>query len=285
MATLTSGNILDIVKSGNYPYPIQFFRRTQKYVIYPSVEVVKTQPDSKLSTDATKYTVTSAWELKLYIKYTRPIGVEEDDRADIENEIVRVLEEADLDPKGKIFYESLSWSKQALDQEIFGSVSTLRLEIHDVVPIVDGIIGAYDILEVNSETPTPTRVQVLGYSVSAEGTAIESHQDDELLTYYDPTVKKELEFTITYLSTNAMDGIINTASKGRGEIKCRLFRGKSTTKYNMLVGNTTKRGDYGDTEKSTTSFYVTGNWGRAKENVYEEVRISETAIARLTKQT
>ena len=285
MATLTSGNILDIIKSGNYPYPIQFFRRTQKYVIYPSVEVVKTQPDSKLSTDATKYTVTSAWELKLYIKYTRPIGIEEDDRADIENEIVRVLEEADLDPKGKIFYESLSWSKQALDQEIFGSISTLRLEIHDVVPIVEGIIGAYDILEVNSETPTPTRVQVLGYSVSAEGTTIESHQDDELLTYYDPTVKKELEFTITYLSTNAMDTIINTASKGRDEIKCRLFRGNSTTKYNMLVGNTTKRGDYGDTEKSTTSFYVTGNWEGSKENVYDEVRISETAIARLTRQT
>ena len=82
--------------------------------------------------------------------------------------------------------------------------------------------------------------------------------------------KKELEFTITYLSTNAMDTIINTASKGRGEIKCRLFRGNDTTKYNVLVGNTTKRGDYGDTEKSTTSFYVTGNWERAKENVYEE---------------
>ena len=285
MATLTSGNILDIVKSGNYPYPIQFFRRTQKYVIYPSVEVVKTQPDSKLSTDATKYTITSAWEIRLYIKYTRQIGIEEDDRANIENEIMRVLEEADLEPKGKIFYESLNWSKQPLDQEVFGSVSKLRLEIHDVVPIKDGIIGAYDILEVNSETPTPTQVQILGYTVNAEGSNMESHQDDELLTYYDPTVKKELEFTITYLSTNDMDTIINTASKGRGEIKCRLFRGDTTTKYNVLVGNTTKRGDYGDTEKSTTNFYVTGNWGRAKENVYEEVRISETAIARLTKQT
>ena len=212
MATLSSGDILDIIKGGNYPYPLQFFRRKQKYVIYPSIEVVKTQPDSKATSDAVKYTITSSWEVRLYIKYTRPLGIEEDDRADIENEIMRVLEEADLEPKGKIFFESLRWSKSPLDQEVFGSISTLSIEIHDIVPIEDGIIGAYDILELNSETPTPTRVQILGYTVNSEGVSVESHQDDQLLTYYDPSIKRELEFTITYLSTNTMDGIINTAS-------------------------------------------------------------------------
>ena len=125
----------------------------------------------------------------------------------------------------------------------------------------------------------------MGYSVNSEGVTVEAHQDDQLLTYYDPSTKRELEFTITYLSTNTMDDIINTASKGREEVKGKLSRGNTTTKYNVLVGNTTKRGDYGDTEKSTTSFYVTGNWEGSKENVYDEMRISETAIARLTRQT
>ena len=285
MATLSSGDILDIIKGGNYPYPLQFFRRRQKYVIYPSIEVVKTTPDSKATSDAVKYTITSAWEVRLYIKYTRPLGIEEDDRNDIENEIMRVLEEADLEPKGKIFWESLRWSKSPLDAEVFGSVSTLNLEIHDIVPIEDGIVGAYDILELNSETPTPTRLQILGYTVNSEGVTVESHQDDQLLTYYDPSLKRELEFTITYLSTNTMDNIINTASKGREEVKGKLVRGDVTKKYNFLIGNTSKLGQYADVEKSTTQFYVTGTWGVAKENVYEELLMSETAIAKLTKQT
>ena len=285
MVTLTSGDILDILKIGNYPYPLQFFRRRQKYVIYPSIEVVKTQPDSKSTQDAVKYTISSSWEVKLYIKYTRPLGIEEDDRADIENEIMRVLEEADLEPKGKIFFESLRWSKSPLDAEVFGSISTLSIEVHDVVPIEDGIVGAYDILELNSETPTPTRVQILGYSVNSEGVSVESHQDDQLLTYYDPSIKRELEFTITYLSTNTMDDIINTASKGREEVKGKLSRGNVNKKYNFFIGNTTKSGLYADVEKSTTQFYVTGTWDRSKENVYEELILSETAIARLTKQT
>ena len=117
-----------------------------------------------------------------------------------------------------------------------------------------------------------------------EGAIVESHQDDELTTYYDPSTKKELEFQITYESSNAMDDIINTASKGRGEIKGRLFRGTDTTKYNLLVGNTTKMGQYGDIEKATTGFYVTGNWSRNQNNVHEEQRITETTIAKLTSQ-
>ena len=285
MVTLTSGDILDILKIGNYPYPLQFFRRRQKYVIYPSIEVVKTQPDSKATSDAVKYTITSSWEVRLYIKYTRPLGIEEDDRADIENEIMLVLEEADLEPKGKIFFESLRWSKSPLDAEVFGSISTLSIEVHDVVPIEDGIVGAYDILELNSETPTPTRVQILGYTVNSEGVSVESHQDDQLLTYYDPSTKRELEFTITYLSTNTMDDIINTASKGREEVKGKLSRGNVNKKYNFFIGNTTKSGLYADVEKSTTQFYVTGTWEVAKENVYDELLIPETAIAKLTKQT
>ena len=82
-----------------------------------------------------------------------------------------------------------------------------------------------------------------------------------------------------------MDNIINTASKGREEVKGKLVRGDVTKKYNFLIGNTSKLGQYADVEKSTTQFYVTGTWGVAKENVYEELLVSETAIAKLTKQT
>jgi hypothetical protein len=82
-----------------------------------------------------------------------------------------------------------------------------------------------------------------------------------------------------------MDDIINTASKGREEMKGKLSRGSVNKKYNFFIGNTTKSGQYADVEKSTTQFYVTGTWDRSKENVYEELVLSETAIAKLTKQT
>ena len=43
-------------------------------------------------------------------------------------------------------------------------------------------------------------------------------------------------------------------------------------------------GQYGDIEKATTGFYVTGNWSRNQNNVHEEQRITETTIAKLTSQ-
>ena len=285
MVSLNPVDIITTLKSGNYPYELQFHERRQRYIVYPSVEVVKTQPDSRTASDPTKYTIKSQFEIKLYIKFTRSENAEQTDRAKIENEMIRVLEEADTEPIGKIFFESFTWSRTPLDQEIFGSISTLRFEYHDVVPINDGIVGAYDKLELNSESATPTQVQILTYQVGGEGANIESHVDDELITYYDPSTKRELEFTISYESSTAMDSIINTASKGRDEVKGRLFRGDVTSKYNLLVGNTTKSGQYGDTEKATTSFYVTGNWGKSQNNVHEEQKITETAIAKLTSQT
>ena len=284
MVSLNPSDIITTLKSGNYPYELQFYERRQKFVIYPSVEVVKTKPDSRTANDPTKYTVSSSFEINLYIKFTRSPNAEETDRAKIENEMLRVLEEADTEPKGKIFHESFDWSRSPLDQEIFGSISTLRFEYKDVIPINDGIVGAYDKLELNSDSATPTQVQILTYQVMGEGADIEKHQDDELITYYDPTTKRELEFQITYESSNAMDSIINTASKGRGEIKGRLFRGTETTKYNLLVGNTTKMGQYGDIEKSTTGFFVTGDWSKSQNNVHEEQIITETTIAKLTSQ-
>ena len=105
MASLNPSDIITTLKSGNYPYELQFYESRQRFVIYPSVEVVKTKPDSRTANDPTKYTVSSAFEIKLYIKFTRSENAEETDRAKIENEMLRVLEEADTEPKGKIFFE------------------------------------------------------------------------------------------------------------------------------------------------------------------------------------
>ena len=88
MASLNPSDIITTLKSGNYPYELQFYERRQRFVIYPSVEVVKTKPDSRTSNDPTKYTVSSAFEIKLYIKFTRSENAEETDRAKIENGLV-----------------------------------------------------------------------------------------------------------------------------------------------------------------------------------------------------
>lgn len=257
--TLSQSDIETIVKTGTYPYTLQYFRRVQKFPIYPSIEIIKTQPDST-TTDATKVTTESQFEITLLIKFTRRQEEEEVDQLAIENEILRVMNVADIEPTGKIFYESGNWSRQLLDQEVFGTKSVLRFTYRNVTSTTgDGVVGSTGILELNSDTSADT-IQLLDYDVFNEGVDISSHIDDTGVTYYDPLALKELEMRVTYENSSTIENIIETAGDNRVEVKGKLTRNGVAQNYMFLVGGTTKRGQYSDIEKATTTLYVTGTW-------------------------
>jgi hypothetical protein len=196
----------------------------------------------------------------LLVKFTRRQEEEEVDQLTIENEILRVLNVADIEPTGKIFYESGNWSRQSLDQEVFGTKSILRFTYRNVTSTTgSGIVGSTGILELNSGG-SPTVIQLLDYDVSGEGVDILSHIDDNGITRYDPLGVKELEMRVTYENTDVIEGVIETASDNRLDIQGKITRNGVVKNHTFLIGNTTKRGQYSDIEKATTTLYVTGTW-------------------------
>jgi len=260
--TLTQAGIITILKTGTYPTtqkPLNYYEQKQKFPIYPYVEVRKVQSDSN-TTDVQKTAVDQTFEVRYYSKYTRPEAVEEADRLVTENEILRVLEDADIEPAGKIFFEQKSWSTQLIDAEIYGSKSVLRFTVKDITSTTGlGIIGAGDVIELNSEA-TPIQIQMLGISVR-EGFDIVSHTNDTKTLVYDPGVLIDLgEFTITYETTTALDTLIKGLSNTGVTNNGKIIRGGITTQFSFLVGRTTKSGTYGEVEKATTVFYATGVW-------------------------
>ena len=196
----------------------------------------------------------------MLVKFTRRQEEEEVDQLTIENEILRVLNVADIEPTGKIFYESGNWSRQSLDQEVFGTKSILRFTYRNVTSTTgSGIVGSTGILELNSGG-SPTVIQLLDYDVSGEGVDILSHIDDNGITRYDPLGVKELEMRVTYENTDVIEGIVETASDNRLDVQGKITRNGVVKNHTFLIGNTTKRGQYSDIEKATTTLYVTGTW-------------------------
>ena len=88
--TLTPQQVTDIIKVGEFPYKLQFFQREQKFIIYPSVEVLLISSDSN-TTDVLKTQIDTVFEVRLLIKYNRHDELEEADRIAIESEIIHML--------------------------------------------------------------------------------------------------------------------------------------------------------------------------------------------------
>ena len=256
--TLTQADIIAILEGGTYPYSFPYFQQDRKFKIYPSVEVRKVQSDSNL-TDVQKTEKSQTFEISFYIKYVRSEEDEESDRLAIENEILRVLEVEDIEPAGKIFFENKNWQISTIDNEIKGSKSVLRFQFKDVTSTTgDGIIGAGDIIELNSEA-TPTQIQMLGVTIR-EGANVHTHMDDTGNIRYDPRDLRVGEYTISYESTTTLDLLISGLADGRTENNGKVIRGGVTTNYTFLIGQTTKAGQYGDVERATTAFFITGQW-------------------------
>ena len=260
--TLTQAGIITILKTGTYPTTqkaLNYYEQKQKFPIYPYVEVRKVQSDSNI-TDVQKTAKDQTFEIRFYMKYTRPEATEEADRLSTENEILRVLEVEDIEPTGIIYFESKSWNTSLIDDAIYGSRSVLRFTVKDISSTTaSGIIGSGDKIELNSQA-TPTTIQMLALT-TREGFSVTNHHDDDMIMVYDPSLNVDLgEFVVTYETNTTLDTLIQGISNSGVTNNGKLIRGGVTTNFSFLIGSTTKTGIYGEIEKATTTFYATGIW-------------------------
>ncbi len=256
--TLTPQQVTDIIKPGEFPYKLQFFQREQKFIIYPSVEVLLISSDSN-TTDVLKTQIDTVFEVRLFIKYNRRDELEEADRIAIESEIIDLLEDANIPPPNEIIMEQKTWNSSLLDNEIYGKRSVLRFTYRDYKSTTgDGIEGKGSFIELFTDTD-PLQIKMLSFN-STEGASVDSHSIDSGEIQYDPRELREFEITVTYENTFEIAKALKGATDAREEINGRLIRNGVIRNFIYLLGTTTKAGQYTEIEKATTSFYVTGIW-------------------------
>ena len=264
--TLTQQQVVDILKAGTYPYgtTLQFFVQKQKFPFYPSIEVRRVGSPSTTS-DVQKTQIDTTFEVKLLLKYTREQEFEEADRLVAEDEILRLLEDADLPPTGKIFFEQKNWNTTTIDQAIFGSESTLRFIFREVLSSTgDGIVGADNTFELDSEAELspltgPLVVQILAIN-DTSGATVDQHSVDDGRVQYDPRELRAGELSITYETTPAIDAFVKQVTDDREEFKGKLIRGGVSEQVLLLLGTSTRSSQYTEVERVTTQFFVVGTW-------------------------
>ena len=265
--TLTQQDVVDILKEGTYPYKgntIPFFIQKQKFPIYPSVEVRRVGSPSTTS-DVQKTKIDTTFEIRLLLKYTREEEFEEADRLVTEDEILKLLEDADIPPPNKIFFEQKNWNTALVDQAIFGSESTLRFTFQEIISSTgDGFVGADNEFELDSlgeGTPLsgPLVAQVLGITDTG-GATVDLHSIDSGQTQYDPRELKEGELRITYENTAELEALVKQLTDDREEFEGKFVRAGVVQQVLLLLGNTTRSSKYTEVESATTDFYVVGTW-------------------------
>ncbi len=260
--TLTQQDIIDILITGTYPTTqkaLAYYQQKQKFPIYPFIEVRKVQSDSN-TTDVQKTTIEQIFEIRYYQKWTRPEAVEEADRLETENEIVNVLELANIEPPDIIYFENKQWMTTNIDDQIYGSRSVLRFTVRDISSTTGvGLIGSGDKIELNSEG-TPLTIQILAITTS-QGFSIDKHHTDEKKAVYDPNLLIKFgEFSITYESDPNTTAIIKAISDSGDLNRGKLIRTGDEVQYEFYIGQTSSTGRYGEIETATTTFYANSIW-------------------------
>jgi len=265
--SLTQKQVVDILKAGTYPYKgntIPFFIQKQKFPIYPSVEVRKVGSPST-SSDVQKTQIDTTFEIKLLLKYTRKEEFEEADRLVTEDEILRLLEDEDIPPPNKIFFEQKNWNTAVVDSAIYGSESTLRFIFREVISTTgDGVVGADNTFELDSLSELspltgPLEVQILAIN-DTSGATVDQHSVDDGRVQYDPRELRVGDLSITYEATPAIDAFVKQVTDDREEFKGKLTRNGVSEQILLLLGSSTRTSQYTEVERVTTQFFVVGTW-------------------------
>jgi len=263
--TLTQQQVVDILKAGTFPYKsLPFFIQKQKFPIYPSVEVRRVGSPSTTS-DVQKTQTDTTFEIKLLLKYTRKEEFEEADRLVTEDEILRLLEDEDIPPPNKIFFEQKNWNTTVVDSAIYGSESTLRFIFREVISTTgDGVVGADNTFELDSLSELspltgPLAVQILAIN-DTSGATVDQHSVDDGRVQYDPRELRAGELSITYEATPAIDAFVEQVTNDREEFKGKLTRGGVSQQVLLLLGSSIRTSQYTDVERVTTQFFVVGTW-------------------------
>ncbi len=245
--------------SSAYPYDsLRIFEQEQVYPFYPSVEIIKISSESS-NVDVQRTQTDVTFEIKFLVKYTRPEATEEIDTQATEDIIRTTLEDADLPPTSKIFFEGKSWNRQYVNQQVRGSISTMRFTFREITSTTgSGLVGASMILELNSQA-TPTTIQILNFQDSS-GTTIMTHYNDVGTAIYDPRFFVEGDFFIAYENTSTVEAVIKAIADSGLTNNGKLTRFGGAINLTFLVGNTSKSVDYSGIERATTRLVVTGTW-------------------------
>ena len=262
---LTQQDVVDLLKTGTYPYKaLQFFIQKQKFPTYPSVEVRKVGSPSTTS-DVQKTQIDTTFEVKVLLKYTREEEFEEADRLVTEDEILKLLEDANIPPPDKLFFEQKNWSTTTIDTAIYGSESTLRFIYRKVQSSTgDGIVGAdnefeLDSLGQGSPITGPLTVQILAFN-DTSGATVDQHSIDSGEVQYDPRELREGEISVSYENTQQNSQLIKQLTDDREEFEGRITRNGVSQQVLLLLGSTTVTSQYTEVERATTQFFVVGTW-------------------------
>ncbi len=147
--TLTVREIIAILKKGKYVANLTQIRPGDRnFHLYPSIEVEVPQPLSPTS-DEQITTSEEAFNVQIFVRYTRPVQVEYDDLALNEAEVLRVLGLQPLQD-GEFFFQSNVW-KRDQTKNVHGVVSTIRVLFRQIVGKEDGtVVGAGSVLQLGS---------------------------------------------------------------------------------------------------------------------------------------
>lgn len=147
--TLTVKEIIDILKQGEYFGNLTQIRPGDRnFHLYPSIEVQVPQPLSP-TTDPQIITSEEAFEVQIFVRFTRTMQVEYDDLAKNEAEVLRVLGLQPLQ-EGEFFFQSNVW-KRDQTKNVHGVVSTIRVLFRQIVGTEDGtVVGAGSKLQLGS---------------------------------------------------------------------------------------------------------------------------------------
>lgn len=226
-----SDDILQLIKTENYPVELSFFAQPQidKFRLYPSIEISNKSPQG-LDEKVDVIKETNKFEITLYYKYNRSLNVETGIISDIESIILSKLDISNLADK-KIIIESKSWNRS--DLEIHGIKSTLFVSIVETVSTTgSGVLGNNITMNLPNLSLNVLSLPDFSESIAFDGIVDDSGNRNVIGTTQNGSIFVEYES-----NKSNQDSIRNLISN-REKIPCNISASDGVINFSgVLVGN------------------------------------------------
>ena len=247
----------------DFPYPIRVYTYTPKFSLFPYITVRKTPP-VQIERDVITKTTREGFEITLYIRYTRKQEDEEANQTTIETLILDEVDQIDFGASA-LYMESRNWQRTAIPK-LYGSQSKLSIIVVDKSSISgEGVLGS----ETTLTLPSGSKVKILALN-SREGPALDTHVDDDAITFRDFSAIDQGDYTMEYESIPTINNEIRSISLG-SNVNVTLVKGGVTRPLSVLFGETSKRGQFDIIERATTRFTI-------QSEVGSQTRLSQISI-------
>jgi len=174
---LTIQQIIDILKTGNYPgnlENLQIRAGDRAFHLYPSMEVTVPQPQSPVTTPEI-ITKEEAFNVTIFIRFTRPLQTEYDDLNGAELEVLSVLKAQPLQG-GLFFFQTEVWNRTQT-KDVHGVESSIRVLFREITPLVtDTTVGAGGTLNLDGGAVI---LNLIGLQSSDDGRNVSDQWQDD----------------------------------------------------------------------------------------------------------